>query len=71
MKYHGDRTSFNMDEYYKRLTEAFTDLEHAGTSQNLNEHQKFLKCENGLQNNATIRYHIDAKNDWDTLSVPE
>ena len=67
--YKGDRTRFNMEEYYKRLTEAFSDLEHAGASHELNEHQKVSKFENGLQNAAAIRYHIEAKNEWERLPL--
>ena len=56
MSYCGDRTRFNIEE-----TEAFTDLSHVGPSHELNEHQKVLKLDNGLQNNVAIRYHIDTK----------
>ena len=58
-----------MDEYYKRLTEAFTDLAHDGSLQDLNEQYKVLEFENDLQNNYTIRYRIDTENEWDTLPV--
>ena len=50
--YRGVRTRFIIEEYYKRLTEAFTDLAHAEASHDLNKHQKVLKYENGLQNNS-------------------
>ena len=71
LEYRGYRTIFKIEEYYKRLTEAFTDLEYDGPSHYLNEHKMDLKFENGLQNNDTTRYHIKAKNEWYALPVPK
>ena len=70
LEYHGDRKRFNIEEYYKSITEAFIDLTHVGPSNELNEHQKVLSFENGLQNDSAIRYDIDAKIEGDVLLVP-
>ena len=43
LAYRGERTIFNIEEYYKIITEAFTYLEHYGPYHELNEHQKVLK----------------------------
>ena len=71
LSYLGDRARFNIEGCYKRLIEDFTDLSHAGPSHYLNEHQRVINVENSLQNNSAIRYHIDAKNEWYALPVPE
>ena len=71
LEYRGDGTRFNIEEYYKILRDAFTYLSHDGPSHKLNEHQKVLKSDNGLQNSSAIRYHIDAKNEWNDLPVTE
>ena len=48
LAYHGDRTIFNIEKYYRRLTDDFTDLAQTGLSHKINEHQKVLKFENYL-----------------------
>ena len=47
LEYRGDRTRFNIEGYYKSLTEAFTDLEHNRPPHEINENQRVLKFENG------------------------
>ena len=59
--YRVDRTRLNIEEYFKVITESFTDLAHSGPSHKLNEHQKVVIFENILQNNSTVRYHIAEK----------
>ena len=71
LQYKGERQFFNIETYYSRMTKAFNDLQNAGPAHALNENQKISKFEIGLKEPNAIKYHIEAKIEWDSLSDPK
>ena len=53
------------------MTKAFNNLQNAGPAHALNEDQKISKFEIGLKEPNAIKYHIEAKIEWDTLPLPK
>ena len=49
------------------MTRAFNDLQNVGPAHVLNEDQKISKSETGLKEANAIKYHIEAKIEWDAL----
>ena len=71
LQYKGERQFFNIETYYSRMTKAFNDLQNAGAAHALNEDQKISKFETGLKEPNAIKYHIEAKIEWDALPQPK
>ena len=71
LQYKGERQFFNIETYYSRMTKAFNDLQNAGPAHALNEDQKISKFEIGLKESNAIKYHIEAKIEWDSLPAPK
>ena len=71
LQYKGERQFFTIETYYSRMTKAFNNLQNAGIAHALNENQKISKFEIGLKEPNAIKYHIEAKIEWDSLPDPK
>ena len=68
--YFGERSNFNLENYYDIFTKVFNDLDDAGGVYELSEEQKINEFKNGLRKEKAISYSITARNEWETLVQP-